>query len=287
MVVASAVARQAFDRDGFVMVPDVLTADELHRYGVAVDAAVSARVGDDDRPMSEKSRYEQTFQQCMNMWEDDLAVRELTFHEGLGELAASLLGADRLRIWIDQALYKQPGSRPTDPHQDWPLWPITPARQITAWIPLDGSTIESGAMGYRPGSHRMGIATFDTMERTIRATAHGDDVPYPSIDHRDLPDPVWVEAPAGSVVLHHSMTVHQAGPNNSSQPRRVHTIAYFEDGCCRSSAHPHQSVDRQGTEPGRPVAGVVTPVVWPRPPGDMVETPSASGAGKPPRTGFR
>lgn len=53
--------RQAFDRDGFVVVPEVLTPDELNRYGSAVDAAVRARVVDDDRPISEKPRYEQTF----------------------------------------------------------------------------------------------------------------------------------------------------------------------------------------------------------------------------------
>ena len=182
MAIASDSARDRFDRDGFVVIENVLDAAELESLGAAVDAAVRARAGTDNRPVSEKPDYEQMFQQCMNLWEDNPGVRALTFHQGLGELAASLLGAETLRIWIDQALYKEPGGRPTDPHQDWPLWPISPARQVTAWIPFEGSTVSSGAMGYSPGSHHVGIADFSDVDRQVRATAHGDDVPYPFVD---------------------------------------------------------------------------------------------------------
>ena len=286
MAIASDSARDRFDRDGFVVIENVLDAAELESLGAAVDAAVRARAGTDNRPVSEKPDYEQMFQQCMNLWEDNPGVRALTFHQGLGELAASLLGAETLRIWIDQALYKEPGGRPTDPHQDWPLWPISPARQVTAWIPFEGSTVSSGAMGYSPGSHHVGIADFSDVDRQVRATAHGDDVPYPCGERTEIDDPEWVEAPVGSVVFHHSMTVHRAGANTTDRTRRVYCIAYFEDGCVRSTSHPHQSVDRQRTEAGQPIQGPVTPVAWPRPEGDLPEPPPMA-MGQPPRTGFQ
>ncbi|MBM35826.1 MAG: hypothetical protein CL460_01475 [Acidimicrobiaceae bacterium] len=270
---------EAFDRDGFVVVEDLFDLSELEIFGSIVDRAVNDRVGSDFRPLDEKSLYEQSFQQCMNLWEDNADLKEFTFSQKLGAAAASLLGAGTLRIWHDQALYKEPGGRETDPHQDWPLWPMGPARQITAWIPFDGSTMESGAMGYSPGSHRLGLAKFSDITRELR------EEPYPYFDHSEMEQPVWVEAPQGSVVFHHSLTVHQARANTTDRTRRVYCVIYFEDGCIRSRSHWHQSLNRQGIEDGQPVRGPVTPVVWPRPPGDFPESPVDLGS--PPKTGFR
>ena len=149
-----------FRRDGFVVVPDLLTESELARFGSAVDAGVARRTRHDTRQLAEKSRYEQSFIQCQNLWEDCPDVRLLTFHSGVTRTAARLLGVDAIRIWHDQALYKEPGGRETDTHQDQPYWPIAETDTITAWIPFDGSTLESGAMGYLPGSHKLGIRKF-------------------------------------------------------------------------------------------------------------------------------
>ena len=158
MAVLDASLIETFHRDGFVVVEDFFDFDELDLFGSIVDRAVKNRVGSDSRSVDEKSLYEQSFQQCMNLWEDNADLKEFTFDQKLGETAGLLLGAEALRIWHDQALYKEPGGRETDPHQDWPLWPMGPARQITAWIPFDGSTLRGGAMGWpssltSPGSY--------------------------------------------------------------------------------------------------------------------------------------
>jgi len=93
-----------FERDGFVVVEDALDAQELARFGPAVDAAVAARSEGDKRAVAEKTLYEQSFIQCMNLWEDFPAVRPLSFHPRLGQAAANLLGASAVRVWHDQAL---------------------------------------------------------------------------------------------------------------------------------------------------------------------------------------
>ncbi len=100
-------AIEAFRRDGFVVVEDLLDEGERARYGAAVDAAVAARTRRDARTLEEKTRYEQSFLQCINLWEDFPDVRPLTFHPRVAETAATLLGVDALRIWHDQALYKE------------------------------------------------------------------------------------------------------------------------------------------------------------------------------------
>ena len=123
----------AFRRDGFVMVPDLLEARELERYGAAVDEAVARRKRFDHRQLGEKSPYEQSFIQCINLWEDTPAVRPLTFHPVVCETAARLLGVDTLRLWHDQALYKEAGGRLTDPHQDQPYWPMDEIEDLMAY----------------------------------------------------------------------------------------------------------------------------------------------------------
>jgi ectoine hydroxylase-related dioxygenase (phytanoyl-CoA dioxygenase family) len=146
----------AFQRDGFVVIPDVLSDRELSGFGRSVDAAVAARTRHDQRTLAEKTRYEQSFQQCINLWEDHLDVRPLTFHPRIGAAAAALLRVAAVRLWHDQALYKEAGGRATDAHQDQGYWPIAETDTVTAWVPFDGSTFESGAMGYVPGSHQLG-----------------------------------------------------------------------------------------------------------------------------------
>ena len=70
---------EAFRRDGFVVVPGLLTPAELSHFGKCVDAAVAARQRGRP-PLEERSRYEQSFLQSINLWEDHPDVRPLTFH---------------------------------------------------------------------------------------------------------------------------------------------------------------------------------------------------------------
>jgi ectoine hydroxylase-related dioxygenase (phytanoyl-CoA dioxygenase family) len=265
-----------FRRDGFVVVPDVLSEDELRLYGSAVDEAVGRRSRDETRTLAEKSRYEQSFVQCQNLWEDSPGVRPLTFHPRLGEAAARLLGARAVRLWHDQALYKEAGGRETDPHQDHPYWPIVETDTVTAWIPFDGSTRANGAMGYLPGSHRVGLREFVNIFYEEDGGAGGGGG---ALEREELAgmEPVFVEVPAGAVAFHHGLTFHLAGANTTDTVRRVHTVIYFADGCHRGEGrYPHPSVERAGIPMGAVIASDVTPLVWPRRAGDGVPEPPSS-----------
>ena len=258
---------EAFDRDGYVVIPDLLDLDELDRYGALVTAAVKERNAGDDTPLEKKSRYQQSFIQCMNLWEDHPEVAPLTFHPRLGQAAAELLGVPTIRLWHDQALYKQAGGRPTDAHQDHPYWPIKETPSVTAWIPFEGSTLASGALGYVPGTHKIGVRKFVN----IFYGEPDDILAHPEVAGTD---PVFVEVPKGSVAFHHGLTVHLAKANTTERDRAVHTIIYFPDGSTRGYPNPHFAVDREGIEVGQAIDGASTPVVWPRPDGDLPPVPS-------------
>ena len=266
---AEVVAR--FQADGYVKTDGLLERDEVERYGHAIDRAVAARTAGDDRALADKTAYEQSFVQCMRLWETDPAVRPLTFHPLLAGAAARLLAVPAVRLWQDQALYKEPGGRRTDPHQDAPFWPIGDAPLISAWIPLTASTEANGAVAYVPGSHRLGkLRTVDLMR--------------PEEAHDILADselggrrPVTVEAPVGSVVWHHGFTVHGAGPNTTADTRRAFTIVYLADGHRRAKPFSNFPLDRAGVEVGQLMEGDGLPLAWPRTSGDLPEPPTGRG----------
>jgi len=268
MAVVDEALVQRFTRDGYVVVPDLLTDDELTRYQQAVRTAVASRKALDRRTLAERSDYEQSFVQCQNLWEDFDEVRPLTFHPKLAQAAAELLGAPAVRLFHDQALFKEPGGRETDPHQDLPYWPIAEPDTLTAWVPFEGSTLQSGCMGYVPGSHLLGLRKFINIFRSgaseIREQAQ----------ELMVVEPVYVEVPRGAVAYHHGLTAHLARPNQSDTTREVHTVIYFRDGCTRSTARSHPAVDRAGIAVGAPIASDVTPIAWPREPGDLPAPPA-------------
>jgi len=245
-----------FRRDGFVRAPRVLKPHEVEAFRISVDAAVAARKRRDHRRFEEKSPYEQSFIQCEYLWEDFPSVRALAFHPRVAGLAAALLGAKRVRMWHDQALYKEPGGRETDAHQDYAYWPMTEPDAITAWTPLVDVDDAIGCMGYFAGTQ--------TSEREFvdifRAPGSGKTLEE---RYHDRP-PTFVPAKAGDVLFHGARTLHLAKPNRSARMRRVYTCIYFRDGCTRSATPKHHpSVDRDRIGVGDPIAGGATPIAWP------------------------
>lgn len=251
---------ERFRRDGFVHVPGLLTHEEIEHYAGAVDEAVAVRKQHDTRTLDEKSPYEQSFIQCQYLWEDVPRVRNLTFHPRIGRLAAALIGAERLRLWHDQALYKEPGGRETEAHQDHAYWPIAERDALTVWIPFQPVDDRIGCMGYVPGSH-LGDAEFiDIFTRPGVGK---------EFERRQAQPPVFVPCKPGDAIFHHSHTVHMARSNRSDTVRRVYTAIYFRDGCTRGGDFGHPSVDRSGIRPGELIDGPATPISWPLPQGRL------------------
>ena len=252
----------AFQSDGFIRAPAVFAPEEVARYRAAVDRAVEMRKRNDPRTLAEKSPYEQSFIQCEYLWEDFPEVRNLAFEPRVAGLAAALLGTERVRMWHDQALYKEAGGRETDAHQDHAYWPILELDAITAWMPLVDVDETIGCMGYVAGTQDADCEYVDIFGAPGSGKALEE-------KHRDNP-PRFVPAKAGDVLFHHARTVHMAKPNRSDATRRVYTCIYFRDGCTRSPTPQfHPSVDRDGIVVGQAIAGAATPLAWPLPNGHL------------------
>jgi len=259
--------RRRFAEQGFVRVDGLLTAEEVERFRAAVDDGLATRLAGDARRARNPAKYESTFHQCINLWEDVPGVRPLTFHPAIAATAAAVLDVASVRVWHDQALYKGPGGRRTDPHQDQPYWPIVEIDTVTAWIPLVDVPLAAGAMGYVPGSHRFGVRKFANI-----FTDRGFDLEN-GPEAQGVP-PEFQPVPAGSVVFHHGLTIHTAGANDTDAVRKAHSVIFFADGSTRGTFPPsHPAVDRAGIAVGAPIDSAVTPIAHPRPAGDLPAPP--------------
>src|SRR5450631_2243397 len=152
-----------YQENGYVIIEDFLSGDELSHWRNAVDEAVENRKGfklpgrasvygkGDDK---EKDYYDKVFEQLLNLWQDNDKVKELMTDKRIGKMAAALAGVDGIRIWHDQALIKKPWANPTSWHLDTPYWSFSDRRALSIWVALDDSTLTNGCLFFIPGSHK-------------------------------------------------------------------------------------------------------------------------------------
>ena len=250
--------QKRFNEEGFVVVRDLFKPSEIEFYREVVKEAIKERKQLDKRLLEDKSKYEQSFTQCQNLWEDYPEIRKLTFDQRICKIAAELLNVKALRIWHDQALVKEVGGRATDPHHDQPYWPIRETNTITAWIPLCDIDSTNGQLGFYPGSHK------DRDKQFINIfSGNVDEKKFLESSNLSSSEVCYQELKEGDVSFHHGLTFHRAKPNTSSSDRIVHTAIYFEDGSTRGDDQFHFSVDRPNIQIGEKIESDITPLAYP------------------------
>ena len=145
-------AIDSFHKNGYVKLKQVLSPKVIDFYGAATSNMVQ-QLNKQTKPLAERNTYERAFLQISNIWEQDETVREFAFSARLARIAAELMGVNGVRIYHDQALYKEPGGGFTPWHADQFYWPLSNSNTCTAWIPLQDTPLELGPLSFSVGSH--------------------------------------------------------------------------------------------------------------------------------------
>jgi len=252
-------AIETFRQQGHVQLRALASTEEVAAFRPLIDAATEEHRWD-KRPLAERDTYGRSFQQAMNLWRRDPRIAAFTLAPRFARVAAALLGCEAVRLYHDQALYKEPGGGGTPWHQDQTYWPFEGAGTITLWMPLADVTADMGPMRFLRGSHLDGAAGMDGI---------GDDTEA-FFAARATADPVRVDEMgpmrAGDANFHAGWTVHGAHANTSARMRAVMTIIYFADGL-RVAAAPSRLQQRDlaawlpGCVPGGPAVSPLNPVL--------------------------
>ncbi len=221
-----------YQNDGFVVIEDFLSADELAFWRSALEEAIAKRGGNKmpDRKEvygkgddADKSYYDNVFAQLINLWQDNDKMREIMLDERLGKMAAQLADVEGIRIWHDQALVKKPWANPTSFHLDTPYWSFSDRRALSIWVALDDVTYENGCLFFIPGSHKTTRLEIAGIGKNMGSIFNV----YPEF-HATKSAPALMKA--GSCSFHNGLTIHGAHANMTPGYRRAMTCAYMPDG---------------------------------------------------------
>jgi ectoine hydroxylase-related dioxygenase (phytanoyl-CoA dioxygenase family) len=228
----------AFRRDGHILLRGVATPEEITRFRPAICEAVY-KYSTETRNLSERDTYGRAFLQIMNLWRRDERVKEFVLARKFARIAADLLGVERVRLYHDQALFKEPNGGHTPWHQDQYYWPLDTDKTITMWMPLVDVGAEMGLMRFASGSHRAGPIG------SIQISDESAEVYEKYIAANGLPVVQASRMNAGDATFHTGWTIHGAGANLSpDKTREVMTVIYFADGArVTQPQNEHQAAD--------------------------------------------
>ncbi|GAC1503649.1 MAG: hypothetical protein NVS1B14_09170 [Vulcanimicrobiaceae bacterium] len=252
----SAVA--SYERDGFVRIEKLLAPALLEHYGPPISAEVVRR-NTQTAPLEKRDTYHRAFLQITNLWRTNESAKEFVFGKRLASAAAALLRCERVRLYHDQALYKEPGGGFTPWHADQFYWPLDSEETVTAWVPLQNTPLEMGPIAFAAGSQRMqfgrDLEISDESERSLRKALE-------SGRFREAVTPFEL----GDVSFHSGWTFHHTGPNQTASPRAVMTVIYMADGIRLSEPSRKQHVldweaFMPGVKPGEVVDSPLNPIL--------------------------
>ena len=248
---------EAYRRDGCVVTRGLLAGEVIDALAPVVREH-TRRLDPNTRPLEERGTYDRAFTQVMNVWREDERVADFLHNSPLAETAARLMGVDAVRLYHDQALFKEAGGGRTPWHCDQVYWPIDNPNTVTAWFPLQDTPMEMGPLSFARGSADItdgrGVPIGDESDAVIGPMMAGCD---------------YLSAPfaLGDVSWHSGWTYHNAGPNTTDRPREAFTVIFMSaDATMTEPTTPEKTADAErwcpGVKPGEVIASPINPILW-------------------------
>jgi ectoine hydroxylase-related dioxygenase (phytanoyl-CoA dioxygenase family) len=242
-----------YKENGFVSINNILNGEALLYTRKIIEAAVLIRKEKDKRTLAEKSQYEQSFLQCGYLCWDFPAVKDFVFGKRFAGIARDLMQVSGIRLWHDQALFKEPHGRMTDAHQDISYWPINEGKStITMWMALNDVSKEKGCLYFYPGSHNLKEKEYVD----IFKNPHQPEI-VKGIER------IFTPINGGDATFHSGLTFHGAGQNISDEIREGMTIIYSADGNTFNASDVRNATHKSsyGLKDGNKIDTQYTPVL--------------------------
>lgn len=243
-----------YQQNRYIKLKQVFDETTLSFFNDVISKRV-AIMNSEIKPLEERNTYGKAFLQLFNLWREDEVVKEFVFSMRLAKIASDLMEVDGVRIYHDQALFKEGGGGITPWHADQYYWPLASDKTVTAWIPLQATPLELGPLEFSAGSHQIvegrDLEISDESEAAIQQKLRVTDFRH-VIEAFDL----------GEVSFHSGWVFHRAGANTTEQMRKVMTVIYMDkDMVLKNPENKNQINDWNTWCPGAKVSEVIsTPI---------------------------
>ena len=242
---------QAYQRDGYLVVPGVFSAAEcthMRQESVAVCrgqrgpvAGLEATVpGQDERELL--SRY----MVCIMVHKLDSGFARWLRDPRLVVVVTQLIGPD-VKAVHSQLYFKHAGMPGNAWHQDELFLPTRDRSLVTAWIALEDATVANGCLEVLPGSHRPSILW--PMRRHNNPELDRAEEAYGFAHDTALAVPL--EVSAGSVVFFDGYLLHSSYANHTADGFRrallyvycsAHSTVAFDPTSYQPSANDYRDI---------------------------------------------
>jgi ectoine hydroxylase-related dioxygenase (phytanoyl-CoA dioxygenase family) len=250
-----------YQQNQYIKLKQVFDADTILYLNELISAQVS-QMNQEDTPLEERSTYGKAFLQLFNLWTENPLVKDLILSQRLGQIAADLMQVNGVRLYHDQALFKEGGGGITPWHADQYYWPLATDKTVTAWIPLQATPLEMGPLEFSAGSHvivegrelEIGDQSEAVMQKKLRVT-----------DFEHVIEPFDI----GEISFHSGWIFHRAGANTTQDMRKVMTIIYMDkDMLLKQPDNANQENDWKTWCPGAQIGEIIdtplNPVIYAR-----------------------
>ena len=243
-----------FWEQGFIVLRDVLSPDEINAYGEAIREVAMAHF----RARGLKTSFGTAFLQQLNLRYCSDAVMKFVSCKRFGRMASRLLRTPTVRLYHEQALFKQPGGSDSHWHQDQFYFPFDDSITMGLWMPLVDCSLDMGPLRFVRGSHKYG--NLEGLSISNESARFFDNF----IEREGLEVVQVPNITAGSCSIHLGWTIHGAPANVSNKIREAMTANYFPDGAriTDMSRSPDGLRFVGGYLPGQLANGPMNPIVY-------------------------
>jgi ectoine hydroxylase-related dioxygenase (phytanoyl-CoA dioxygenase family) len=204
----------------YIKLKQVFDVDTLRFFNEHISAQVD-KMNQVTTALEDRTTYGKAFLQLFNLWTENELVKSLVFSKRIAKIAADLMQVNGVRLYHDQALFKEAGGGITPWHADQYYWPLSSDKTVTAWIPLQATPLEMGPLEFSAGSQaivegrelEIGDQSEEVLQKKLRVT-----------DFQHVIEPFDV----GEVSFHSGWVFHRAGANRTNEMRKVMTIIYMD-----------------------------------------------------------
>lgn len=207
-----------YQRDGFIVVPDVVSAQEIAELRQVTDEFVeqSRQATEHTEVFDLEDGHSASEPRLRRIKAPDRhhpVYARMVRHPGILSVLQKLWGPN-IRFDVAKLNLKAAGfGSPVEWHQDWAFYPHTNDDLAAVGIMIDDFRPDNGSMLVIPGSH-----TGPTYDH--HANGHFVGGIDPKASGIDFSKAVMCTGKAGSITVHHARLIHGSSANLSGLPRR-------------------------------------------------------------------
>ncbi|PIE13709.1 MAG: phytanoyl-CoA dioxygenase [Rhodobacterales bacterium] len=215
-----------FQRDGVVLIKGLFKDYvEKIRKGIDHNMAEPGPYASENLKEGEGGRF---FDDYCN-WTRIPEFEDVIRNSPAAEVAADLMKSNRVQVFHDHVLVKEPGtSKPTPWHQDGPYYFVSGKQTVSFWSPMD--PVQEASLRCVAGSHNWEKPVLPT--RWLAETNfYADDdtyMPVPDPDAEGMDIKEWTMEPGDAVAFNYD-TLHGARGNKTGTRRRAFSLRLVGD----------------------------------------------------------